>query len=72
MDGTKRTSFLSAVYFLENRGYTIPQSLPKDEVIRFCLEIAEENIHRAEDPSRQPKTIAEIAVWFRQLLDVKD
>ena len=68
MDGTKRTAFLSAIYFLENRGYAIPQHLPKDEVIRFCLEIAEENIRRAEDPTIQPKTIGEIAAWFRRLL----
>lgn len=26
MDGTKRTAFLSAIYFLENLGYTIPNS----------------------------------------------
>src|SRR5262245_19220744 len=37
MDGTKRTAFLSALYFLENRGHTIPAHFPKDEVIRFFL-----------------------------------
>ncbi len=68
MDGTKRTAFLAPLYFLEHRGYTIPKYLPKEEVIRFCLDIAEENIRRAEDPSLQPKTIAEIAAWFRRLL----
>lgn len=72
MDGTKRTAFAGTLYFLERLGYPHSSFLPEDEVIRFCLEIAEENIHRAEDPSRQPRTIAEIAVWFRQLLDVKD
>ena len=61
MDGTKRTAFLSALYFLESRGYVIPQNLPKDEVIRFCLDIAEENIRRAQDKSIQVKTIGEIA-----------
>lgn len=70
MDGTKRTAFLSALYFLESRGYVIPQILPKDEVIRFCLDIAEENIRRAEDESVQAKTIAEIASWFRSLFQV--
>lgn len=68
MDGTKRTAFLSTIYFLENRGQAAPQYLPKAEVIHFCLEIAEENLRRAEDPSVQPKTITEIAAWFRQLL----
>ena len=68
MDGTKRTAFLSALYFLESRGYVIPQILPKDEIIRFCLDIAEENIRRAEDESVQAKTIAEIAAWFHHLI----
>lgn len=72
MDGTKRTAFLSAIYFLENLGYTIPERLSKAEVIRFCLEIAEENIRRAEDASVQPKTVGEIADWFRRLLGVED
>lgn len=70
MDGTKRTAFLSTLYFLENRGYVIPKYLPKDEVIRFCLDIAEENIRRTADPDARPKTITEIAAWFRQLLGV--
>jgi hypothetical protein len=34
------------------------------------LKIAEENIRRIEDESIQPKTIAEIADWFRRLLGV--
>lgn len=72
MDGTKRTAFLATIYFLENLGYSIPEYLPKDKIIQFCLEVAEENIRRAEDPSLQPKTIAEIAAWFRQLLGADD
>jgi death-on-curing protein len=67
MDGTKRTAFLSALYFLASRGYFIPQILPKDEVIRFCLDVAEENIRRVDEPV-QLKTITEIATWFRSLL----
>jgi death-on-curing protein len=67
MDGTKRTAFLSAIYFLENCGYALPEYLPRAEVIRFCLDVAEENIRRAEDETIQPKTISEIADWFRQL-----
>jgi death-on-curing protein len=68
MDGTKRTAFVSALYFLKSRGHTIPRHLPKNDVIRFCLDLAEENIRRAADPALQPKTIAEIAAWFRRLL----
>jgi hypothetical protein len=56
---------------LENRGYIIPDYLPKAEVIRFCLDIAEENIRRLEDESVQPKTIADIANWFRHLLQIE-
>jgi death-on-curing protein len=70
MDGTKRTAFASTMYFLERSGYPRPESLPMNEVIRFCLEVAEENIRRTEDPSIQPKTITEIADWFRRLLNL--
>jgi len=68
LDGTKRTAFLAAIYFLENRGYAIPKHLPKDEVIHFCLEIAEENMRLAAGEPIRPKSIAEIADWFRRLL----
>ena len=68
MDGTKRTAFLSTLYFLENRGYSIPDTFPKDEVIRFCLAVAEENARHSQDETFQPITVAEIAAWFRQLL----
>jgi len=72
MDGTKRTAFLSALYFLENHGYTVPVHFPTDEVIRFCLAVAEENARNFADESLQPITIAEIAAWFRQLLAADD
>jgi death-on-curing protein len=68
LDGTKRTAFLAAIYFLENRGYTIPEYLPKDEIIRFCLAVAEENMRLAAGEPVQPKGIPEIADWFRRLL----
>ena len=68
MDGTKRTAFLSALYFLSNRGYSLPDHFPKDEVIRFCLAVAEENAQQFENTAFQPMTVAEIAAWFRQLL----
>lgn len=69
MDGTKRTAFLATVYFLENMGQSIPQKVPKDEAIRFCLEVAEENMRRAAGEAVEPKTIPEIAAWFRTLLE---
>jgi len=68
MDGTKRTAFLSAIYFLENRGYVIPEYLPKDEIIRFCLAVAEENMRLAAGEPITPTSIPEIAAWFRWLL----
>jgi len=71
MDGTKRTAFLSAIYFLENRGYTIPERLPRAEVIRFCLAIAEENMRLAAGEPITPQGIPAIAAWLRRLLDVK-
>jgi len=68
LDGTKRTAFLSALYFLDNRGYTIPDHFPKDEVIRFCLSVAEENSQQFQNTGFQPIAVAEIAAWFRHLL----
>lgn len=35
MDGTKRTAFASAIYFLQERGYPARRPLPKDKVIRL-------------------------------------
>ena len=35
MDGTKRTAFASAIYFLQERGYSVRRPLPKDKVIRL-------------------------------------
>jgi len=68
MDGTKRTAFASALYFLEQYGYPVPEVLPMDEVIRFCVEVAEESQRLAQGEPIQPKSIAEIAAWFRHLL----
>lgn len=69
LDGTKRTAFASAVYFLEMCGYTRPQQFPTDPVIHFCVSVAEENARAARGESVNPKTIAEIAAWLRQLFD---
>ena len=41
MHGTKRTAFAAAVYFLHERGYTLQRPLLKDEIIRFCVGLAE-------------------------------
>ena len=64
MDGTKRTAFLAALWFLRLHGHAIPASLPQDEVVSFCVEIAEENVF----PERRQRTVAEIAAWFRDLI----
>jgi death on curing protein len=68
MDATKRTAFAATLYFLEVFGHPHPSLLPEDEVIRFCLAVAEENAPLLEG---QPITIAEIAAWFRQLLNLE-
>lgn len=68
MDGTKRTAFAATIYFLVAQGHTRPQSLPTDEVIEFCLAVAEENSRLALGEPIKPKTIEQIADWFRRLL----
>jgi death-on-curing protein len=72
MDGAKRTAFTAALYFLENQGHSIPLELPKAEIIRFCIGIAEENMHRSEGEMLALKTIAEIADWLRQLVNINE
>src|SRR5438067_1506386 len=47
MDGTKRTAFASALFFLDPCGYTMPAEFPLDEVIDFCVSIAEENMRQS-------------------------
>jgi death on curing protein len=69
LDGTKRTAFLAALYFLVDRGHAIPQHLPKDEAIRFCLALAEENLHLATGEITQTLPIADIAAWLHWLLN---
>jgi prophage maintenance system killer protein len=71
MDGTKRTAFASAMYFLYERGYAPRRPLPKDEVIRFCVGVAEEAKRRAEGKADETKTITEIADWFKGLVEVQ-
>ena len=69
LDGTKRTAFLATLHYLASRGYALPQPLPKDEVIRFCLALAEENLRLAAGEVTQVITITDIAVWLRWLLN---
>jgi death on curing protein len=69
LDGTKRTAFATALYFLHERGYRIKRPLPKDEVIRFCVELAEESGRQASDEIVTPKTIAEITIWLAGLVE---
>jgi len=71
MDGTKRTAFASTLYFLDLYGHPRPTRLPEDEVIRFCLAIAEENMRLAAGEPITPQGIPAIAAWLRRLLDVK-
>lgn len=70
MDGTKRTAFASALFFLESCGHTIPSRLPVSEVVNFCVSIAEENLRLSLGENIEPETVSEIADWFRNLLAV--
>ena len=68
MDGTKRTAFSSTLYFLANCGYSIPERFPMNEVIDFCVSIAEENLRQSRGENITPRTVSEIAEWLQKLL----
>ena len=68
MDGTKRTAFAGTLDFLSRQGYHIPHIVPKQEVIDFCISIAEENQLISKGLISQTKALDEIAEWFRNLL----
>ena len=68
MDGTKRTAFAAALFFLESLGHSIPKQFPLDEVVDFCVAVAEENMRQSQGEPIAPYTIPEIADWFRTLL----
>lgn len=70
MDGTECTAFAAAVYFLHERGYTLQRPFPKDEVIRFCVGLAEEGQRFAEGESFAVQTIRQIADWLKGLAQV--
>lgn len=59
LDGAKRTALAAALYLLDRSGLQLPEALPQQEVVAFCMRMAE-----AEDTS----TVAEIAAWLRHLL----
>lgn len=68
LDGTKRTAFASALYFLEQTGHSLPEQFPLTLVIEFCVAVAEENMRVAAGEAIASRTIADIAEWFRALL----
>ena len=68
MDGTKRTAFAAALFFLESCGYPLPRRFPLGEVIDFCVSIAEENLRQSRGENIDHRTVAEIAAWFHELL----
>ncbi len=70
LDGTKRTAFASTVYFLAHFGHPAPEEFAMDEVIGFCISIAEENMRVSQGESVRPREISEIAEWFRSLWEV--
>jgi death-on-curing family protein len=70
MDGTKRTAFAAAVYFLHERGYSLQRPFPKDDIIRFCVGLAEEGQRLAEGEPIAVKTIRQIADWLKGLVQV--
>ncbi len=69
MDGTKRTAFAAALYLLHERGYVRRHPLPRDEVIRVCVVLAEEEQRRAEGEDVKPQKIAEISAWLESLVE---
>lgn len=70
LDGTKRTAFASAVYFLHERGYILQRPFRKDEIIRFCVGVAEEGQRFAAGETVAVKTISQIADWLKRLVKV--
>ncbi len=68
MDGTKRTAFSAALFFIASCGYSLPTRYPLDEVIDFCVSIAEENLRHSQGEDIEPRSISDIAVWFQALL----
>ena len=70
MDGTKRTAFASAMYLLSECGYFMPTTLSRDEVIRVCVGVAEENLRQGRGEAPESLSLAELATWFENLLGI--
>ena len=68
MDGTKRTAFAAALFFLDSCGHSIAESFPLAKVVDFCVSTAEENLRQSQGENITPRTIPEIADWFQKLL----
>ena len=68
MDGTKRTAFAAALFFLDRSGYTLPRRFPLARVIDFCVSVAEENFRQSRNEDVATRSIGEIADWFQELL----
>ena len=68
LDGTKRTAFAAAVYFSHERGYMLQRPFLKEEIIRFCVGLAEEGRHFAEGKPAAVQTIEQIAEWLKGLV----
>ena len=67
---TKRTAFAAAVYFLHAHGYTLKRPFLKDDIIRFCVGLAEEGQRFAEGELVAVQTIGQIAEWFKGLVEM--
>jgi death-on-curing protein len=72
MDGTKRTAFASAMYFLGERGYRPGEPLPMDEIIEYCVSLAEENLRMAGGEESKRRSITQIAAWFQGLFSLDE
>ncbi len=68
MDGTKRTAFASALDLLHELGHLPRRLLPKDEIVDFCVAVADEARLQGEGEQVREKSIAEIARWLRGLV----
>ena len=58
------------MYFLHERGYTLQRPFRKDEIIRFCVGLAEEGQRRAAGEPVAVQTIRQIAEWFKALVEM--
>jgi death-on-curing protein len=68
LDGSKRTAFAAAVYFLRERGYSLQRPFPKDDIIRFCVGLASESKRLAAGERITVLTTQQIAAWLKSLV----